>query len=291
MRRFRFPVPLSIVLFLALTAAGAYYVRKGMLERTMGSALELGDDALIESLIESWPCPVNARSRDGSTLLHRMVSKGDVEGVRRALEKGADVDGGGTEPPLHFAVCAGRRDIAAVLIVHGADVNRDCYGTALDKAIALDRRDLALDLVRAGADGRARDRSDAWAIGTAVLWERTDILQALLDRGVDINEANTTRSTAFETGWRPIHVAVEGQRVSALKFLLARGADVNARDANGNTALHLAAFEAAVESVEILLAHGADVNAVNKGATPLKFALNKGVTGIADLLRAHGAKE
>ncbi len=37
MRRLRLPIPISIVLFLALTLAGTYYVRKGLLEQAMSS--------------------------------------------------------------------------------------------------------------------------------------------------------------------------------------------------------------------------------------------------------------
>ena len=54
MRLRKFIPPMSILLFLLLTLAGAYYVRRGMLERAMLSAMEIDDNATVQSLLNSW---------------------------------------------------------------------------------------------------------------------------------------------------------------------------------------------------------------------------------------------
>jgi ankyrin repeat protein len=69
---------------------------------------------------------------------------------------------------------------------------------------------------------------------------------------------------------------------------LAAKADVNARDAHGNTLLHLAALRDDAKAVDALLEKGADAKALNDaGATPLHYGTGS-ETIVAALLK-HGA--
>jgi len=71
------------------------------------------------------------------------------------------------------------------------------------------------------------------------------------------------------------------------ELLLAKGANINAKSNDGFTPLYEAAYAGHEDVAELLLAKGADVNAkVNDGKTPLQVAKPE----VADLLRAHGAK-
>ncbi len=106
MRRWRFPIPLSIVVFLALTLAGTYWVRKTLLERAMSKALDLGDAAMILKLAAGRPSPVNVRGADGQTPLIWAVKTEDLEAARLFLRRGADVNApndNGRTPPRQWS--------------------------------------------------------------------------------------------------------------------------------------------------------------------------------------------
>ena len=92
-----------------------------------------------------------------------------------------------------------------------------------------------------------------------------------------------------------IHDAAVAGDIEAVKQHLAAGADVNAKTDDGWTPLQFAAMTGHKEIAELLIAKGADVNgkieiAVDKGDTPLDWAIFNKDTETADLLRKHGGK-
>lgn len=69
---------------------------------------------------------VNARNKEGVTLLHKAATKGDLEIVRFLIAKGANVNAKSAvddSTPLHSSVYAGRKDVARLLLDKGAEVN------------------------------------------------------------------------------------------------------------------------------------------------------------------------
>jgi ankyrin repeat protein len=82
-----------------------------------------------------------------------------------------------------------------------------------------------------------------------------------------------------EDGWALLHTAVMNDRIEVAEWLLNRGADVNSRAPGGSTALHLMCGDGVVppeeqaDWVRFLLGHGADINArTGSGGTPLLWA-------------------
>ncbi len=86
-----------------------------------------------------------------------------------------------------------------------------------------------------------------------------------------------------------IHQAANDGNIAAVKQRLAD--DVNAKNGEGMTPLHYAAYKGHKEMAELLIAKGADVNAKGFfGMTPLNMANDEGEKEMADLLRKHGGK-
>lgn len=142
----------------------------------------------------------------------------------------------------------------------------------------------------------------------AAAYDRTDLMQLLLDAGADVNGVTTEGSMlfcgpSFRKGDTPLLVAVENGRTAAVEFLLKHGAKVNVHDEDGETPLHHAASqppEVAAAMIELLIEQHADVNAADKeGRTPLDYAekTNDGLfaneekkpSAVAELLKKHGA--
>jgi FOG: Ankyrin repeat len=70
-----------------------------------------------------------------------------------------------------------------------------------------------------------------------------------------------------EYGFTALHGLAEEEHYDIVQFLIGHGADVNARNEDGITPLHLAAWP---EMAELLIASGADLEARNnQGYTPL----------------------
>lgn len=113
------------------------------------------------------------------------------------------------------------------------------------------------------------------------------VVRMLLDAGA--NPALTQRDytnalmIAVAGGGRPSQYArppTEAEALEAVKACLARGVDVNAFNANGQTALHLAAARGANSIVSYLAEQGASLTTKNKqGRTPLEVALGQGGRG------------
>jgi ankyrin repeat protein len=98
-----------------------------------------------------------------------------------------------------------------------------------------------------------------------------------------------------QDGSTPLHFAAWKGHVAVAEALLAAGADVNAANQNehwGTTPLHAAAHGNQKAIVDVLLRHGADLAAKNlHGRTPLDETSFHNASAAARLLREHGATE
>ncbi len=96
-----------------------------------------------------------------------------------------------------------------------------------------------------------------------------------------------------EPGKAIIKAAKSGDLVQVKRLLAADGTLVDARDTDGSTPLHCAAWKGHQKIVAFLLKAGADPNAQNAnghwGTTPLHAAAHANEAAIAELLIQHGA--
>jgi ankyrin repeat protein len=158
---------------------------------------------------------------------------------------------------------------------------------------------------------QAKDQNGLSAILKATYYRKKDVLDLLLDTGVELNifEAAATGqderlvnllrqdpSLANEfsrDGFMPLGLAVFFGHRKNVEVLLAAGAKVNipSRESMRVTPLHSAAAAREVAIARILIQHGADVNAkqAEAGFTPLHEAAANGDMPFVTLLLDSGA--
>lgn len=114
---------------------------------------------------------------------------------------------------------------------------------------------------------------------------RRAVARHLIERGIDVRAADANGMTALHLA------AMDARLTELLRPLLARGADPNAVVGHyRETPLILAIDADNRAAMRILLRGGADVNQpILEGITPLMYAVLKGEPESAKLLLAHGA--
>ena len=114
-------------------------------------------------------------------------------------------------------------------------------------------------------------------------------VQAELDKGVDVH-AKDGDGNEFGTRLQtPLHWAATKE---IAELLIAEGAEVMAKDGQGGTPLHWAAWNGHKEVAELLIANGADVHAqivAYDWTIPLHYAAHQGHKEIVELFIAEGA--
>ncbi len=139
-------------------------------------------------------------------------------------------------------------------------------------------------LLDRGADVNAAQRDGATALHFAAEGDDLPLIDLLLDAGADVNATNRFKVTPLELA------AVNGDR-AAIERLLVAGAHVNATSREGQTALMTAARTGRLDAVQALLAHGATVDAAEgwRGQTALMWAAGEGHADVVAALIDAGA--
>ncbi|TET69604.1 MAG: hypothetical protein E3J44_07725 [Candidatus Aminicenantes bacterium] len=111
----------------------------------------------------------------------------------------------------------------------------------------------------------------------------SEVVEALLDSGADINARDEQNQTA-------LHQAASRGHTPIVKLLLERGADVNAKNLFAQTALVAPVYRGSLDAVRALLGAGADVDTRSgfAGQTPL-LAVSTGRTKVVETLLEEGA--
>jgi ankyrin repeat protein len=200
--------------------------------RRLRDAMMTGGEQAVIAVFESQPALAGICPPDGVTMLHRAAGRGSLAIAIWLLDNGADVNQK-SQPdfwrregrtPLEFAVweCAedsGRsasEAMAALLIERGA-------GLSPLAAAALGRWDYL-------ASCPLHSLQEKGLLQAAVRGDRPDVLQRLLEMGLDPNERmqiGQLEDQTFSSGG-PLLEAVNTGRLDMARLLLSHGADPNA---------------------------------------------------------------
>jgi ankyrin repeat protein len=249
-----------------------------------------GELALVRRLL-GLNLNIDATNLRGLTPLMQAIMKEQVEIVDGLLSAEADVthvDADG-DTVLHLAAGSGLLTCVTSLLAQDTvaiDTVNHQGATALISAARRGRVDVVRSLISHRADA---SKQDSVIQGTALLHAagngHLDVVIALLEASRnEINIAGQRYAT-------PLLVALNNEHVEVANYLLESGADVMLADADGDTALHLAAGSGLLTSVTSSLAQDTvaiDV-ANHQGATALINAARRGRADVVKLLIEGGA--
>lgn len=149
-----------------------------------------------------------------------ILSSGDAEEVRRALDgRGPNVVMEG-RPALLWASTAGNADAVLALIAMGADPNaRNENGeTALLSASYLGNSTVVRELLGAGAAPNAADVDGQTALMAAAKGGSIEVVRELLEAGARLDQSDSRGRTALH--W----AMADGDNAEVVGYLLAQGA-------------------------------------------------------------------
>lgn len=295
---------------------------KDKIGRTPVMMAMLNEHVNVVRLLLQRGSPVDAQDTNGATPLTMMLElvarpgraqRGYWDIVETLLRKGAPLN----QPPkigetlLSRAAAEAQAAIIEVLIARGLSPNAtepQSGRTPLVACIMSRHREslrMAKLLLDKGADVNAQDEKGNTPLMAAAAINNAELCRLLLDKGAVVTLANKYGETALDvalkansaqcipllSGGGPmffLNAAQAGNLDELKKALEAPGADpidVNVSDANGRTALMLAAKNGSLACVQYLLSMKARPDLQDKdGATALLYAIKNRNTAAAELL-------
>lgn len=240
-----------------------------------------GDTQLVDAFLKK-NIDVNIQSKDGWTALMDSVGR-EINALslsKKLISAGANIHAK-TKEGATVLFWVADPVLVNLLVDGGIDVNEvDKNGdSALLLAVQYGRTDVMNALIKYGANVNIRNKNDKTPLLTALM--KSDGMIAskiLLSAGADAKAISSNGSTTLMNIVNYIAVIDEEQQkelISIIMELLRKGVDTNAQGSDGVNALMLAVSTKNINTIKLLLENGANPNIVDSdGATPLMWALS-----------------
>lgn len=193
--------------------------------------------------------------------LQQALLMGEIDGVRDALNSGADPDRPMRSNAAPMDHISGLRDLLREIFHRTMRPTPHTARTPLMYAANSGRQEIVAELLRHGASVNLHLDNGYTALLYAASKYPPQVLESLIAKGADIHARTREGVTALQ-------LAVQSGQTENVRMLLAKGADVHTTDQRGETALSLATENHREEVIQLLLAQGANEQDL-KGQQPL----------------------
>lgn len=256
--------------------------------------IAIGKDAPIDYIryLVNAGSDVNARNKNGDSVLFITVQKNRRDAGDLLLEKNADIFATNTQndSPLRLALTRGG-EVQDWLINSKTLNSTDGSGnTPLHYASEWHLNEAIVTLIQKGAKVDARNGNGESAVYSAVKGgdDSPSTINVLVSNGVIIDSKNALGRDNL--GNTPLHAAVKWNGFNTAKTLVALGVDVDAQNLSGKTALSDACRSAKKDMAVLLIRSGADINATDAtGRTVLMDAISSNNEEMVRLLLSYKA--
>ncbi len=246
-------------------------------------------------------------TKDGYASLYVAIQEGNIEAAELLIKYGVNVNDNDerNRTPLHIAIGRKQLEIAKLLIKNGANVNaktkiNDKDGlTPTHFAVFADTPEFIELLASHGALINERESPEGHTpLHFAALYGNKSVIQALIDKGQDIEDVDNNGRTALFLATRQCTEAGNDSRVEVIKYLINElKADITKKDNNNNTVLFPAANNCSGEVVKLVIEQYIKsfelenfINHKNNdGMDALDIALNSENKKAIEVLRSYGA--
>ncbi|XP_024880819.1 uncharacterized protein LOC112460398 isoform X1 [Temnothorax curvispinosus] len=269
-------------------------------------AVARGHLQVVKLLMQCEKIDIVFKRNDDYTILHIASEESNLEMIKYLVDKGSDVNAKNASgsKPIHIAAREGYKDTVEFFLSKGLSINDrgEFNQTLLHFAAMKGHLEVAKYLISQGADVNAKDANNGLTpMHVAANFGYVDFIEVLLKNGAVYNAVDNSFTRPLEmsddesvisllTVTEKLFKAVKRNGFSEVENYIKAGAVVNAKNINGTSLLHYAAWKGYDKIVDILLQNKADPNAVNnKGFTPLHYAAKFSHLKVVKLLLSNGA--
>ncbi|KAL8726116.1 MAG: hypothetical protein Q9166_006908 [cf. Caloplaca sp. 2 TL-2023] len=224
-------------------------------------AIDLGNTAVVNILLEHDTVDDSIRDNTGRTLLHGAAATGRADVAKILIEQGLSINAQDSNgrTPLHEASRTGEAEVVSLLLAAGANRSIKDQWDRLPSDVAWTNRGAEAMLL---LDNKPADEASVQAlltnypnIGKLPIWSltsfnRIDILESALK-----SRPNSLFHLDPDTDNTALHAAVLANTKLILKTLLSAGLSPDAQNKQSRTPLHLAVLLNSLPCTQILLAH------------------------------------